>query len=130
MSTLGDRLREERERMGLNQTEFAKLAEGSRSAQASYERGEKIPGGGYLTAISSSGVDVLYVLTGQRTPRVGLLSTDEEELILIYRKAPLAVKAAALAALTAGSSTANSPNITITGSGQRVAGRDYTENKK
>lgn len=129
MSTLGDRLREERERMGLNQTDFAKLAGGSRSAQASYERGEKVPGGGYLTAMSSVGVDILYVLSGQRTPRTGNLSGDEEELILAYRTAPLAVKAAVLAALTAGSNTASN-SINVTGNSNRVAGRDYNENKK
>lgn len=128
MTTLGFRLREERDRRGLNQTDFAALANGSRGAQAAYERDEKIPGGGYLMALAASGIDVLYILTGQRIPKTGALSDDEQELIQIYRDAPLAVKAAALAALTAGSSVTNS--ISVSGQGNRVAGRDFNEKNK
>ncbi|NWC62928.1 helix-turn-helix domain-containing protein [Cedecea sp. P7760] len=128
MTTLGFRLREERDRRGLNQTDFAALANGSRGAQAAYERDEKIPGGGYLMALAASGIDVLYVLTGQRIPKTGALSDDEQELIEIYRNAPLAIKAAALAALTAGSSASNS--IQVSGNSNRVAGRDFNEKNK
>lgn len=128
MSDIGDRLKQERERLGLNQTDFAKLANHGRSVQAGYEQGKNIPGGAYLAAIASAGVDVLYVLTGQKTPDIKGISEEELELVKIYRAAPLAVKAAALAALTAGSSAANS--INVSGQGNRVAGRDFNENKK
>lgn len=40
MSDIGDRLKEVRERMGLNQTDFAKLANHGRSVQAGYEQGK------------------------------------------------------------------------------------------
>lgn len=79
MTTLGIRLREERTRKGLNQTDFAALAGGSRGAQAAYERDEKIPGGAYLTALAGAGVDILYVLTGQRTPAPNGIVTESEE---------------------------------------------------
>lgn len=128
MSTLGSRLREERERKGLNQTEFAALASGSRGAQATYERDEKIPGGAYLMGLAAAGVDILYVLTGQKTPDIKGISDEELELVKIYRAAPLAVKAAALGALTAGS--AKSDKLNVTGDGNRIAGRDYHEGKK
>ncbi|WP_407300897.1 helix-turn-helix domain-containing protein [Raoultella ornithinolytica] len=84
MTTLGYRLKEERARKGLNQTDFAALAGGSRGAQAAYERDEKIPGGSYLTALAAAGVDVLYVLTGQRTPAPGgvVAETEEEKRLL------------------------------------------------
>ncbi|MCS2168175.1 helix-turn-helix domain-containing protein [Scandinavium manionii] len=127
MTTLGYRLKEERSRKGLNQTDFAALAGGSRGAQATYERDEKKPGGAYLTALANAGVDVLYVLTGRKNPDIGDVTDDEIELIKLYRSAPLAVKAAALAALTAGSSASNS--INASGSGNRIAGRDFNENK-
>lgn len=128
MSTLGSRLREERTCKGLNQTDFAALAKGSRGSQAAYERDEKIPGGGYLSALAGAGVDVLYILTGRRTPDIGDVSTDELEFIKLYRAAPSAVKAAALAALAAGSAAASSV-IVSGGSDQRIAGRDYHEHK-
>lgn len=79
MTTLGYRLKEERARKGLNQTDFAALAGGSRGAQAAYERDEKIPGGSYLTALAAAGVDILYILTGQRTPQAGSVTVDSEE---------------------------------------------------
>ncbi|MCT2388596.1 helix-turn-helix domain-containing protein [Erwinia pyrifoliae] len=128
MSTTGSRLREERDKLGLNQTDFAKLGGQSRGSQAYYERDERSPDARYLSTLSRLGVDVLYVITGVHTPDVQDISKDELELIKIYRAAPLAVKAAALAALTAGSSAHSS--INVSGSGQRVAGRDYHEGKK
>lgn len=125
---VGARLREERERFGLSQTEFAKLAGHSRSGQAGYERGDNMPGGLYLSILSKHGIDILYVLTGRRTPDIGDVSTDELEFIKLYRAAPPAVKAAALAALAAGSAAASSV-IVSGGSDQRIAGRDYHEHK-
>ncbi|HFF8537491.1 TPA: helix-turn-helix domain-containing protein [Raoultella ornithinolytica] len=79
MTTLGYRLKEERARKGLNQTDFAALAGGSRGAQAAYERDEKIPGGSYLAALAAAGVDILYVLTGQRSPTPGVVVAETEE---------------------------------------------------
>ncbi|EEZ6655757.1 helix-turn-helix domain-containing protein [Escherichia coli] len=128
MSDIGDRLKEVRERMGLNQTDFAKLANHGRSVQAGYEQGKNIPGGAYLAALAAAGVDILYVLTGQKTPDIKGISDEELELVKIYRAAPLAVKAAALGALTAGS--AKSDKLNVTGDGNRIAGRDYHEGKK
>ncbi|MEN4246318.1 helix-turn-helix domain-containing protein [Serratia marcescens] len=86
MSTIGFRIREERERMGLSQTEFAALADHSRSAQAGYERDEKVPGGNYLSALAKAGCDVLYILTGNRTPiSMNEISMEELKLIENYR---------------------------------------------
>ncbi len=55
-----------------------------------------------------------------------VLTRDEKEFVEHYRKASLVVKAATLAALTAGNSAASS--ISVTGSGNRVAGHDFNEN--
>ncbi|WGA02956.1 helix-turn-helix transcriptional regulator [Enterobacter ludwigii] len=95
MTTLGYRLREERSLKGLNQTEFAALAGGSRGAQAAYERDEKIPGGAYLAALAAAGVDILYVLTGQRAPlpdRANVESEEERRLLENYRAMDEAAK--------------------------------------
>ncbi|MDL5599337.1 helix-turn-helix transcriptional regulator [Bacillus subtilis] len=65
---IGDRLKEERERLGLNQTEFAAKAGASKNSQYNYEKGERSPDATYLAAVSEQGVDVLYVVTGERKP--------------------------------------------------------------
>ncbi|HFW5072111.1 TPA: helix-turn-helix domain-containing protein [Salmonella enterica subsp. diarizonae serovar 61:l,v:z35] len=79
MTTLGVRLREERKKMGLNQEDFAALVSSSRGSQASYEQDKKIPGGAYLSALEGIGVDILYILTGKRTPKSEGLTTENPE---------------------------------------------------
>jgi len=64
MSHTGDRLREERDRLGLSQEALAKVAGVHRNTQIKYESGERSPDLDYLLAVSRVGVDVLYLLTG------------------------------------------------------------------
>lgn len=68
MSTIGERLKEERERLGLSQPAFAALGGAGKHSQINYEANRRSPDGEYLSAVAKHGVDVLYVLTGQRTP--------------------------------------------------------------
>lgn len=72
MSDFGLRLREERERIGLNQSEFAERCGVKKLAQLNYEKGVRNPDSAYLAAASGIGVDVLYVLTGQHNPAVSV----------------------------------------------------------
>lgn len=67
MDTFGERLSGERKRLGLSQTEFAKLGGVKRLAQGRYESGERRPDADYLMKISAGGVDLLFVLTGARS---------------------------------------------------------------
>ena len=60
------RLREERERLGLNQEALAEAGGVKKLAQHKYEKGENSPTVAYLQAIASAGVDVVYALTGVR----------------------------------------------------------------
>lgn len=60
--SIGKRIAEERKRMGLSQSAFADLVGVSFSSQRRYERGDRSPDTGYLNALHSIGVDVLYVL--------------------------------------------------------------------
>lgn len=104
MSSIGDRLREEREKLSLSQTQLAELTGTTRKSQFNYETDARRPDADYLAAATSVGVDVLYVLTGQRAGGVKpapTLTGDEEELLALFRAAPLAVKAAAIGALSA-----------------------------
>lgn len=64
LSDFGERLREERARLKLNQIEFGELGGVSKNAQFSYEKGERRPDVDYLMALLPHGVDVHYLLTG------------------------------------------------------------------
>jgi len=66
MDNLGERIRLERERLGLSQTEVGEVGGVKKNAQHNYETGKRQPDAAYLAAISKIGVDVLYVLTGVR----------------------------------------------------------------
>lgn len=67
MGTIGERLREERDRMGLTQGALADLIGQSKKSQMRYEGGQRSPDGNYLAALSDAGADVTYILTGVRT---------------------------------------------------------------
>lgn len=68
MKEITDRLREERIRLGLTQEELAVLGGVRVNAQSVYERGTRVPNAKYLSNVDKAGVDVLYVVTGKRTP--------------------------------------------------------------
>ncbi|MBU9369647.1 helix-turn-helix domain-containing protein [Burkholderia multivorans] len=82
-TTIGERLRVERKRLGHSQTEFAELAGVHKNAQGNYEGDLRRPDADYLVKIAAAGVDVLFVLTGHRNSAE--LSPDEEMLITGYR---------------------------------------------
>ncbi len=66
MSTVGSRLREERERLKLSQSAFAECGRVGKHSQINYERDRRQPDSKYLVAIEKIGVDIMYVLTGKR----------------------------------------------------------------
>jgi transcriptional regulator with XRE-family HTH domain len=82
MDGIGDRLREERERMRLSQAAFGEVGGVKANAQGKYESGERYPGADYLSAVAASGVDVLYVVTGERKPVPAASLTAEEATVL------------------------------------------------
>ncbi|UZD98249.1 helix-turn-helix domain-containing protein [Pseudomonas corrugata] len=83
---VGERLREERERLGLSQAEFGALLRISRGTQKNYELGANSLDLRYVAALEEHGVDAAYVLTGRRATPLGQLFTPaEEELIAQYR---------------------------------------------
>jgi transcriptional regulator with XRE-family HTH domain len=92
---IGARLREERERLGLSQTDAASIAESAgapgatRQSQALYEKGKRMPDAAYLASIAAAGADVLYILTGQRgSAPAPALAPDEAALLDNYRHCP------------------------------------------
>ncbi|WP_145538908.1 helix-turn-helix domain-containing protein [Yersinia alsatica] len=126
---IGLRLREERERLGLSQVAMGDIGGVKKLTQLKYEKGESCPDASYLALLAKFGLDVQYVVIGVRS--VSALTADESEMLDSYRSAPVAVKAAALAALAAGNSVSEASKISISsGSNHRIAGRDYHEHKK
>ncbi|UUQ64307.1 helix-turn-helix domain-containing protein [Pseudomonas fuscovaginae UPB0736] len=86
MSGIGSRLRQERERLGLSQKAFGEIGGVEANAQGKYESGDRAPKADYLSRVAERGVDVLYVLTGGRTPTlVDNLSSSEEKVLGSYR---------------------------------------------
>lgn len=64
--SFGERLAEERKRLGLRQAEFAALVGTDVPKQSLYETGRRELRADYLARLAEARVDVIYVLTGQR----------------------------------------------------------------
>lgn len=69
MPLFGERLRAERERLGLSQQELAEKCGVTMRSQRNYEKGDRQPDAAYLAAFTAIGGDVLFVLTGQGVSR-------------------------------------------------------------
>jgi transcriptional regulator with XRE-family HTH domain len=81
---IAERLREERKRLGLTQERFGAAGGVGKLAQLNYEKGERSPDAAYLSAIAVVGVDVSYVLTGERAETA--MTSDEAALLGAYRE--------------------------------------------
>lgn len=92
---IGQRLREERIRLGLNQDQLGITPQ----SQRKYEKGLHTPPADYLQNFAELGADVLYVVTGQRVS--GVMDSDEASLVSAFRSAPTLLKKAAFAVLKA-----------------------------
>ena len=135
-------LKEERKRLRLNQAEIAGKCGVSREIWGRYERGTAVPGGEVLKALADLGADVQYILTGVNRAAPHDLTADELELLALFRAASLAQKMEAVRVLSSGAdapppppkktpSPRKTPNggVTVSGNGNRVAGRDFKEQK-
>lgn len=94
MSNFGERLRQERKRLGLTQDELAEQGGVKKGAQFNYENGVRNPDTEYLIAIAAIGIDTQYLLHGE--PSNENLSDDESELLFGYRGLDIRGKAGVL----------------------------------
>ncbi|WP_290605973.1 helix-turn-helix transcriptional regulator [Arsenophonus sp. ENCA] len=78
---MGDRLKSERLRLGLSQEMFAERCGVKKLTQYNYEKGERHPDTAYLIAAKAIGVDLLFLVTGERSDEASALDVvrDEEE---------------------------------------------------
>lgn len=131
--TIGKRLKEERERLGLSQTALGELGGFGKTTVIAWERGTAFPNALFLADIAGIGADVGYIVTGERNGPPPL-KPDERELIALYRSASLTGKAAAVGALRGAESAkqvqkVSSNNGQITQSGSIFIDRGATRKK-
>lgn len=81
---IGMRIKEERERLALTQPVFAEAAGAKKRTLIDWEKGVSSPTAVQLSALARLGVDVMYVLTGQRSQE-SVLSQREAALLDNYR---------------------------------------------
>lgn len=131
--SIGERFKEERERLGLSQPAFAAIAGAAKRTLIDWEKGATSPSAVQLAALSGIGADVLYILTGQRSPAA--LQPDELELLERFRAASLDGKLAALSALRGVTQAAPSNHgvgkqINVSAPHGNAAGRDMVVKAK
>lgn len=130
---LGNRLREERDRIGMTQPVFAEAAGAKKRTLIDWEKGVSSPTATQLEALAAIGVDVLYVLTGRRAPAgngyataepgpAGNLSLAELGLITSWRQLDAKGRQAVLAMMEA--LTQGAPGQVFNGPVENIAGRD------
>lgn len=134
------RLREELDRVGL------KLSEASRAAgESSAQRLKDVVSGrvrcpaDLVERLAPTGIDVMYVITGEihevtsqsNGATSHYLPPDEQLLLEAYRGLTATARKQLLAELLTGGKKPKAPSesagIKVSGSGHRVAGRDYHE---
>ncbi|OSC96059.1 hypothetical protein BZY60_000235 [Pseudomonas aeruginosa] len=64
---IGERLKEERKRLGLTQPGLAEIAGAAKRTVIDWEKGVSSPTAAQLEALSRVGMDVLFVVTGTRS---------------------------------------------------------------
>jgi phage repressor protein C with HTH and peptisase S24 domain len=66
VDNLGERLKQERTRLGMSQEEFGAVGGVKKVAQSNYETGKRFPDSQYLERLAAAGVDIQFVVSGFR----------------------------------------------------------------
>ncbi|WP_218241537.1 helix-turn-helix domain-containing protein [Comamonas fluminis] len=90
--TIGDRLREERTRLGLSQPKFAEIAGTTKQTLFSWESNKTAPDAHQLASFALNGVDVFFVLTGERLSAQPAADASEQLLLDNFRRCKLEAK--------------------------------------
>ena len=127
---INERLKSERERLGLTQPVFAEIAGASKRTLIDWEKGISSPTAVQLSTLATAGVDVLFVVTGQRSQPISAqasLPKEHQALLNSYEMCSVAAKKNLLqtAALhAAGMSSSASAGVHVSGNNNVTAGRD------
>lgn len=115
------RLVEERERLGLTQTEMAKRGGVAFRTYCDYESGKSEPRASFFADASVHGLDVQYVVTGVRS--ASAMRPDEEMVLSGYRRLDEKGRAGVLALIGGMQQDKPMSNVRIKGEvGQYVEG--------
>lgn len=119
--SVGNRLKEERKRLGLTQEAMAAACGVAKRTQILFEQDAHLPGGAYFVEADKLGLDVTYLLVGRRER----ITEADAELLQIWREATPHARGAAMESLYGNAKEAgaaprtNFPNATI---GQQISG--------
>ena len=134
---IGNRLREERERLGLTQPVFAELAGAKKRTLIDWEKDVSSPTAVQLAQLAAAGADVLYILTGQRASAQPAHDAAEQVLLDSYRRCGsqarqnLIQTAALLAAGLSGSAGGGGEQVnTASGAVQILGSKNRVSNKR
>ncbi len=95
LQLFSERLKDTREQLLLTQDEMALKTGIPKRSYCAYEAGDIAPSAKLLTALVMMGIDIGYLLTGQRSiPAAPILTSDEQMLINHYRACAPSGKAA------------------------------------
>lgn len=86
--SMGERLKNERIRMGLSQSDAADACGVTRAMWGRYERGKASMGADVLARFVAVGADAVYILTNQYAPPPRDLTPREAALLDNYRHSP------------------------------------------
>lgn len=98
-TTIGERLRSERTRLGYNIRDFAEIGGVGKSTQSSYENDESSPNSDYLNRISAKGAEIFWIMRGSkeddevREKRAAMYPPEIRDFVDNYMLCPEAVKA-------------------------------------
>lgn len=118
---IGARIKEERERFGMTQPQFAEAAGAAKRTLIEWEKGSTSPTAVQLSALMNIGVDVMYIITGARSANA--LAPEEQLLLERYRASDIALRDAALRVLLGGNQTTANAKVVVRGNvGQEIKG--------
>ncbi len=84
--SLAERFKTERERLGLTQPRVAVLTGVGKTTVINWEKGQSSPTAAQLAALADAGMDVLYVITGERSSAQPAHDAAEQVLLDAYRR--------------------------------------------
>lgn len=133
---INERLKSERERLGLTQPVFAEIAGASKRTLIDWEKGVSSPTAVQLSELALAGVDVLFVVTGQRSlaiPVQASLPKEHQALLNSYEMCSVVAKKNLLqtaALLAAGVPSTGGSGMQVSGNNNVTAGRDAFGSEK
>ncbi len=89
MQKVAERLQEERQRLGLKQSEIMDKLHITQATLSRYEHGKRVPTLEACLGFYLVGYDLIYLLTGNReniSPSVDKLSADEQQWLSLYQQ--------------------------------------------